>query len=532
MKKRTLYVTDLDGTLLNPTGEVSENSLEILKEQIKQGTLFSIATARNLQAAKKLINEIPLNIPIILNNGISFYDFNKQQYLKINEFPILILGELIEIFEQCRCYGFMYALKDGDIHFIYKTLEHPSDQEYFDERHLLYKNRCHQYDDFTQVLKDGYTILYFVLYGSLDRIQKVEKYIINVPELNCVLNKNVYKENYFLDIFSAKASKGIGIQELKQMVGADEVVAFGDNFNDVEMLKSADRSYVPENGIPEAKAVATNVIDSYSQDGVAKFIKKDVERNALNYIGSFLSHRHYDHLTTETLKKQFGTPRADVVLVFGNSIPYTAELAAKLYNDGLCKKILFSGGVGHSTSLLRENAKLKYSLPNIEDKSEAFILAEIAKRYGNVPSEDILIEEESSNSGENASFSLKILEKQNISYNNVILIQDPLLQLRSFATIQHYLLGRKMNILSFSPFVPYLNEDFKFNSSNEICGLWTLERYIQLIIGEIPRLRNDEQGYGPCGKGYIMHIDIPKEIEKDYSLILKSFSALANRTLD
>lgn len=532
MSKKTLYVTDLDGTLLNPSGEISENSLKILKEQIDQGTLFSIATARNLQAAKKLINGIPINIPIILNNGIAFYDLNKEQYLKINEFPVSQLGKLIKTFEQHKSYGFMYALKDGDIHFIYKTLENPSDQEYFNERHLLYKERCHQYDDFTQVPKDGYTILYFVLYGSLNRITNVEKCVLNIPKLTCVPNKNVYKDNYFLDIFSIKASKAIAIQELKQMIKADEVIAFGDNFNDIEMLKAADRSYVPENGIPEAKAVATNVVDSYSQDGVAKFIKKDVERNALNYIGSFLSHRNYDHLTTETLKKQFGTPKADVVLVFGNSIPYTAELAAKLYNDGLCKKILFSGGVGHSTSILRENARLKYSLPNIEDKSEAFILAEIAKQYGNVPLEDILIEGESSNSGENASFSLKLLEQQNISYNNVILIQDPLLQLRSFATLQHYLLGRKMNILSFSPFVPYLNEDFHFNNPNDICGIWTLERYIELIIGEIPRLRDDKQGYGPCGKGYIAHIDIPKVIEECYNLILKSFSSLGNRTLD
>lgn len=271
---------------------------------------------------------------------------------------------------------------------------------------------------------------------------------------------------------------------------------------------------------------------SYVMDLDGTFIKKDIIRNALNHVGAFLSHQHYDNLTAEILKKQFGTLKADIVLVFGNSIPYTAELAAKLYNDGLCKKILFSGGVGHSTSILRENAKLKYLIQNIENKSEAVILAEIAKQYGNISVEDILIEEESSNSGENAIFSLELLEKQNISYNNVILIQDPLLQLRSFATLQHYLLGRKMNILSFSPFVPYLDEDFRFNNYNEICGLWTLERYIELIIGEIPRLRDDKQGYGPCGKGYIAHIDIPEEIEEYYSLISKSFSSFSNRKLE
>ncbi len=68
----------------------------------------------------------------------------------------------------------MYALKDGDIHFIYNNLDDPYDLEYFTERHLLYKGRCHQYDDFAQVPNDGYTILYFVLYGSFDRIKNVE----------------------------------------------------------------------------------------------------------------------------------------------------------------------------------------------------------------------------------------------------------------------------------------------------------------------------------------------------------------------
>ncbi len=275
MNKKILYVTDLDGTLLNSSGAVSETSLKILKEQIKKGTLFSIATARNLQAVKRLISEIPINIPIILNNGIGFYDLDKEQYLKINEFPISQLNHLIKIFDKYKSYGFMYALKDGDIHFIYNNLDNPSDLEYFTERHLLYKDRCHQYVDFTQVSKDGYTILYFVLYGSFDRIKNVENCILGNPILKCVPNKNVYKDNYFLDIFSSKASKAIALKELKELIDADEVIAFGDNFNDIEMLKSADRSYVPENGVPEAKAVATSVISSFDDDGVAKFIERD-----------------------------------------------------------------------------------------------------------------------------------------------------------------------------------------------------------------------------------------------------------------
>ncbi|MDD9150167.1 MULTISPECIES: YdcF family protein [unclassified Sporolactobacillus] len=259
--------------------------------------------------------------------------------------------------------------------------------------------------------------------------------------------------------------------------------------------------------------------------------KKDVLRDAFNHIGSFLSYRNYENLNAEALKKQFGTLQADVLLVLGNSIPYTAELAAKLYKNGICKKIMFSGGVGHSTPILRENAKQKYPFLNVENKSEAFILAEIAKQQENILTEDILLEEKSSNTGENALFSLNLLQNQNISHNSLILIQDPLLQLRSFATLQHYFSNSKINILSFSPFIPYLNEQFNFASQSEICGMWSLKRFIELIIGEIPRLRDDRYGYGPCGKHYMIHIDIPPRIEEEYSLILKSFPDSRKRRL-
>lgn len=530
--QRTLYVTDLDGTLLDNDGKVSKGTLEIIKNLIKKGTLFTIATARNLQAVKPLIKEIPINIPMILNNGIAFYDFNKEDYLKINEFPLSKLDELIDVFKKHKIYGFMFALKDKELHLIYKSIEDPADREYFEERYLLYKNYCHQYDDLTKVSKDGYKILYFVVYGSLKRIEQIENDIINIPNVNCVKNKNVYKDNYFLDIFSEKASKAIAISELKNMVNADEVVAFGDNYNDIGMLKAAERSYVPVNGIDEAKKVATDMIESNNEDGVARFIKKDVLRKALNNASSFLAHRHYDDLDSKNLKKHFDCPVADVTIVFGNSIPYTGELAAKIYASGRCKKILFTGGIGHSTSILRENARVNYDLKNIEDKSEAFILKEIAKRNEDIPEEDILIEEKSTNSGENSMFSLKLLGEMGIPHKNIILIQDPLLQLRSYATLKNYLTKEDMNILSFSPFIPFLKEDFKLGNPQEICGMWTFNRYIELIIGEIPRLRDDKQGYGPNGKGYIAHVDIPKEIEESYNLILESFSSLSNRKLN
>jgi hypothetical protein len=47
--------------------------------------------------------------------------------------------------------------------------------------------------------------------------------------------------------------------------------------------------------------------------------------------------------------------------------------------------------------------------------------------------------------------------------------------------------------------------------------MWDIDRYINLLMGEIPRLRDDRDGYGPAGKGFIAHVDIPADVEKAFS---------------
>ncbi len=59
-----------------------------------------------------------------------------------------------------------------------------------------------------------------------------------------------------------------------------------------------------------------------------------------------------------------------------------------------------------------------------------------------------------------------------------------------------------------------------FNRENGVAfkgddtGLWPVERYLSLIIGELPRIRDDEQGYGPRGKNFIAHVDVPLAVEQ------------------
>lgn len=69
--------------------------------------------------------------------------------------------------------------------------------------------------------------------------------------------------------------------------------------------------------------------------------------------------------------------------------------------------------------------------------------------------------------------------------------------------------------LSFHGFIPELaqrQDGVDFVPAAE--GLWSVDRYLSLITGELPRLRDDATGYGPCGRDFIAHVDIPQNVEQ------------------
>ena len=69
-----------------------------------------------------------------------------------------------------------------------------------------------------------------------------------------------------------------------------------------------------------------------------------------------------------------------------------------------------------------------------------------------------------------------------------------------------------INYASYRASVTAKNEEPAY--SEDIHGMWDMERYLNLLMGEIPRLRDDENGYGPKGKNFIAHVDIPETVQE------------------
>ncbi|WP_026888588.1 YdcF family protein [Clostridium beijerinckii] len=238
----------------------------------------------------------------------------------------------------------------------------------------------------------------------------------------------------------------------------------------------------------------------------------------INKISEFLAVRDISALNPKELERKFGFKKVDVLVLLGNSIPYTVQCAVNAWKNNMCDKILISGGIGHSTQILRDEVRKnsKFNLIRVDDRLEADIFFDIMTKIYGVSAEKIIIENKSTNCGDNAKKTIELLCKLNIEYKSLILIQDPTMQLRTFASFSKYTYSNNVKLINYAPFIPKVDINLKL-SNIRINGIWDDKRYLELLMGEIPRLRDNENGYGPSGKGFIVHVDIPREIEEVYN---------------
>jgi uncharacterized SAM-binding protein YcdF (DUF218 family) len=234
----------------------------------------------------------------------------------------------------------------------------------------------------------------------------------------------------------------------------------------------------------------------------------------LNILGDFLAKRDIDFLTKKALIERYGIEKADLLILLGGSIAHGCEVAGKAFLDGIAKQLMIVGGEGHTTPFLRSVITEKY--PNIltKNRMEADIIADFFHEKYALSKDDFWIEKESTNCGENALFALKLAKEKGICPRTVILMQDSSMQLRMDATFRKEWREWKTEFIGYASYRAHIiieNNQMIF-ADNPLWGMWSLERYITLLLGEIPRLHDTPSGYGPNGKNYILHIDIPNEV--------------------
>lgn len=213
-----------------------------------------------------------------------------------------------------------------------------------------------------------------------------------------------------------------------------------------------------------------------------------------------------------------GAPdRIDLVCLAGNGVLACVDHATSLARQHDCL-LLITGGTGHSTLPLMSAIASRLSCQEsaLAGLGEAELLAKLIAADSLLPSDQIILETRSTNTGENAAFSRDMLEEIGLNPHHIVLVQDPLLQRRTDATFHHVWADHPTLFYSSPPFIPHLGEAITKES-------WTIERYLSLMLGEMLRLHDTKDGYGPAGKGFIGHIEIPSNILSMYQLLNRFF---------
>ncbi len=268
----TIFLSDLDGTLLDSSGKVSAASADILNKAISGQKLFSVATARSYDTAAEIMKNIHTNAPAVLLNGALICDLKSGQIYHYSAISSETASRVFSIFKEHGRTPFCYFLKSEEdaasVTLEYISPATPFDKEFIDECENI-GSSIERVDEF-DFEKPA---LYFTAMDTERIVMPIYKMVKELPGCDVTLYRDTYHEGYwFLDIFAAGTSKANGALLAKKIAGADIMTAFGDNLNDISMLNAADCAVAVSNAVDDTKKICDKIIGGNDDDAVAKYI--------------------------------------------------------------------------------------------------------------------------------------------------------------------------------------------------------------------------------------------------------------------
>jgi len=257
-----LFASDLDGTLFDSKKRISDRNKRTIEWFVNEGGLFTIATGRTKNSSLSVLNALPINAPALLFQGTVLWDKREERSIRTYELDNLDREELI-----------------GDLHRLFPTLG--MDVYRLDTSYMVYPSEYGiehfriigeeiKLTPLSEVPEDGWIKLFFT--QEPDILSRVENYL---RERYGERYGIAFSQAYYLEMFSPKADKASSLMEVADRMGVsrDKICVAGDHLNDLTMLKAAHYAFVPVNGHPEAKALATRVVDDNDKGAVASAIE-------------------------------------------------------------------------------------------------------------------------------------------------------------------------------------------------------------------------------------------------------------------
>ncbi len=266
---KTLYVTDLDGTLMRDDKTISDESIAICNRLLARGVCLTYATARSFRSASGITKDISFRLPAILRNGTVLADPRTGENLEISAF-----GEELQSIRRAlsgiNVPGFVttyIGTKEAKLYMAGRMNEGFQDylQGHSDDK------RIRRVDTEAQ-LYEGKTC-YFTFIASEEELLPLYERVKQIRTISCVFQRDKYRPEYWLELCPENATKATAIQKVKQRYSCQRVIVFGDSANDIPMFRMADEAYAPQNAMDALKKIATEIIGDNNTDGVAKWLE-------------------------------------------------------------------------------------------------------------------------------------------------------------------------------------------------------------------------------------------------------------------
>ena len=255
-----LILSDLDGTLLNSSAEISQRNIDTVKYFMDNGGKFSFATGRNYTSMSYFFDRIPANAPAVTSNGAVIYDFNigqAREVYALGELAQEISEDVISVFGdvgvEVQLPNTIYVLKPDPIN----------------EMHIKYTKTVANYGGFDIIPEPWVGLL---VTRDPATIAEVYDYI-NTKYAGRAFAQ--YSAPYFLEVLREGANKGAAAKRIAEMIGVtqDGLYTVGDGLNDVQLLSCTKNSFSPANCHNEVRSIASALLPDNDHDTVAELIE-------------------------------------------------------------------------------------------------------------------------------------------------------------------------------------------------------------------------------------------------------------------
>lgn len=278
--QRTLYVSDLDGTLLDSRSMVSPASARLISDLTARGALITVATARTPATVDPLMADTATSPEAVVMTGAACWDRARRIMTDVHLLPANHVANTLKECAAAGVHPFVYVIApDGRTLDVYHqaTSLNKAEEGFYLERCNLPLKRFHLATPAPPRALDN-TMLFFAM-GPTEHIEPLAQTLRRTTDLSVSCYPDIFNPNVSnMEILGPGVNKAAAIRRVANRVGADRVVVFGDNLNDLPMFHIADLAVAVENAQPALKEAADIVIGPNYDNAVARFIEQDFNR--------------------------------------------------------------------------------------------------------------------------------------------------------------------------------------------------------------------------------------------------------------